>query len=385
MSDVPSKPSIQNIWANSAGAGNISNPGASYIEAGWPLSATPPPRQFFNWILNWLMNGVRYLSRAGISDWDSAEQYVIGDIVRDPVNVSLYQSLQTGGVNVAPHTNSTYWGPVQVVAPFSQSDSSTSVANTGWVTAKLAGYALTSGTYSGLSVGNATNAANANFATSANSANSVPWTGVSGKPTTVAGFGITDAFTTAGGTINGQTFVNSNILIPNGAGFYYNAGTNTIQSHSDGTNVLFGMPGNLYVNGQIVATENWVSGNFLTPGTANATYLSIAAAASTYAQLGSFGSSLGSTGYQRLPGGFIMQWGYATTPGGIGAITTVTFPVTFPNACLAAFCNTGLRNSQGSQGTNFVTGFGASFLQVLFDSIVNASGFTGGYWLAIGH
>lgn len=49
--------------------------------------------------------------------------------------------------------------------------------------------------------------------------------------------------------------------------------------------------------------------------------------------LASFANSLGASGYQKLPGGLIIQWGTS------GAITTtaavpVTFPITFPTACV---------------------------------------------------
>lgn len=44
--------------------------------------------------------------------------------------------------------------------------------------------------------------------------------------------------------------------------------------------------------------------------------------------------SVNSNGYQRLPGGLIIQWGSGiTAPTGVG---TANFPVPFPNACLFA-------------------------------------------------
>lgn len=42
--------------------------------------------------------------------------------------------------------------------------------------------------------------------------------------------------------------------------------------------------------------------------------------------------SLAASGYQKLPGGLILQWGSASTTA--GGIATFTYPVTFPNACL---------------------------------------------------
>lgn len=44
------------------------------------------------------------------------------------------------------------------------------------------------------------------------------------------------------------------------------------------------------------------------------------------------GQSLASSGYQKLAGGLIIQWGLS---GAIGGGVTVAFPVAFPNACLS--------------------------------------------------
>lgn len=50
--------------------------------------------------------------------------------------------------------------------------------------------------------------------------------------------------------------------------------------------------------------------------------------------VGAFGSSLsGSSGYQKLPSGYIRQWGFGTLPASgsnVGAVV-VTFPISFPN------------------------------------------------------
>ena len=43
-------------------------------------------------------------------------------------------------------------------------------------------------------------------------------------------------------------------------------------------------------------------------------------------------ASLNSNGYQKLPSGLIMQWGYSSIPGSTSL--TVTLPISFPNACL---------------------------------------------------
>lgn len=46
-----------------------------------------------------------------------------------------------------------------------------------------------------------------------------------------------------------------------------------------------------------------------------------------------FASSLAGSGYQKLPGGWILQWGNGTTSDGTG-LSTVVFPIPFPSSAL---------------------------------------------------
>jgi hypothetical protein len=49
--------------------------------------------------------------------------------------------------------------------------------------------------------------------------------------------------------------------------------------------------------------------------------------------MGQFLASMTANGYQKLPGGLIIQWGTSVTnSGGVG---TVVFPIAFPNTCLS--------------------------------------------------
>lgn len=47
-------------------------------------------------------------------------------------------------------------------------------------------------------------------------AGAVPWTGVTGKPTTLSGYGITDALSLSGGTVNGNLTINGTTLVAPG-------------------------------------------------------------------------------------------------------------------------------------------------------------------------
>jgi len=65
--------------------------------------------------------------------------------------------------------------------------------------------------------------------------------------------------------------------------------------------------------------------------------------------------SLGSTGWQRLPGGLILQWG--SSAGGVdmptpGVSINMTFPLAFPSACFQAV---GTLLSTGGGGANGIT------------------------------
>lgn len=80
--------------------------------------------------------------------------------------------------------------------------------------------------------------------------------------------------------------------------------------------------------------------------------------------------SLATGGYQKLPGGLILQWGQTTFVSGPGSYNTVTFPITFPTACLnlgMTVGNIGM-NPQGSMGNT-----------TLYPEAINASSFK--YWV----
>lgn len=57
--------------------------------------------------------------------------------------------------------------------------------------------------------------------------------------------------------------------------------------------------------------------------------------ASDFALLSSFTNSLSSSGYQKLPGGLILQWGQVRASYTSQTTISVMFPIAFPNACFA--------------------------------------------------
>lgn len=90
-------------------------------------------------------------------------------------------------------------------------------------------------------------------------------------------------------------------------------------------------------------------------------------------------------GYQKLPGGLILQWGVQQTP--IGGSTTVTFPITFPSAC-NQFLVTPRFDTTGSALFPMVARAGTLTTSsvVVYAQQVNQSPAVVGFdWLAIGY
>ena len=99
------KPPVLPPWAE---AGDKVQPTNAEIQTGWPLSNTPPARQRWNWILNFLANGVRYLTRRGLPDYGADETYMIGDrVIGD--DGKTYRSIQDNNINHAPSASPLWW------------------------------------------------------------------------------------------------------------------------------------------------------------------------------------------------------------------------------------------------------------------------------------
>lgn len=100
------RPGSLPAWAESGDKVQPTNP---EIQTGWPVTNTPPSRQRFNWVLNYVANAVRYLMQRGIPEWAADEDYPLGArVLRSGL---VYRSLNgTGNINQDPSTaNSTFW------------------------------------------------------------------------------------------------------------------------------------------------------------------------------------------------------------------------------------------------------------------------------------
>ena len=81
------KPTLSDIWANAAPAGDtgIADPGG-LKDTGWTAASACPPFSWMNWILNKCDAASRYMLARGVPDWDSVETY------------SQYDRVQSGGI-----------------------------------------------------------------------------------------------------------------------------------------------------------------------------------------------------------------------------------------------------------------------------------------------
>jgi hypothetical protein len=96
------------------------------------------------------------------------------------------------------------------------------------------------------------------------------------------------------------------------------------------------------------------------------------------------GSSVGSSGgYQALLSGLIVQWGVITGApwSSVPVDVNVTFPQTFPNACVVAFATSNRSvgsNGQAIDGSGYTSNYSATGMTVTID-------YSSGRWIAIGY
>ena len=93
--------------------------------------------------------------------------------------------------------------------------------------------------------------------------------------------------------------------------------------------------------------------------------------------------SLVSNGYQKLPGGLIIQWGTQTPPAN-AIVQTYNFPISFQTNCLTFVASLGMG---GNGGTSKNDGTGGKYISASQYQMVNC---TGGSaikidWIAIGY
>ncbi|EPU2858210.1 gp53-like domain-containing protein [Escherichia coli] len=88
---------------------------------------------------------------------------------------------------------------------------------------------------------------------------------------------------------------------------------------------------NADVNGLVTKFTNALISNL---GLGTAATKNVGIGTNQIPDMNSFASSLGIAGYQKFPGGLILQWGTVSVSGSSGTVQNidVTFPIAFPNA-----------------------------------------------------
>jgi hypothetical protein len=375
------KPPVIPPWADTAAPGtDVVQPTNAEISAGWVQSTTPPSRQRYNWILNFLANAVRYFSRRGIPDYDPAETYQPNDLIRGNDSF-LYQSEQNNNIGHTPSSSPSWWN-VPHIKTLSAGDNTTRIANAAFVQTAISGKANTSGNYPQMSVGSATNAANAAVASSAGS---VPWSGVTGRPNTVGGYGISDAITTA--NIGSQSVYYAAYAA---RAYPYRWDGNEFRVYWSGQG---GQPTWLLGSNDGINWYVWNPSNFNVNAATWAYYANTQAAGTSdtsiaTTQFANPSQSRAGNGYVMLPGGIILQWGavhFGDLAAGFGSnARNISFPATFPSACLQVVCSR-MNGAVGAvPGARFVSNSSFQIVMEEWSGVTQASD-NSVSWFAIGY
>lgn len=386
-----SKPSVRSSWGQTATPSDTQDPGDTYASKGWQIGIKPP-RQYFNWVLNYIFAGVRYLCQVGVATWDAAEQYAPGALVvntQDGLLYRTYGGASPQGQRPDQSLFSSWDIPYVPTAP--AGDRTARAANTGWVGSYfmpvnspfnfLSGQILNAQVGVGavtqwqgsLSIGgsqitSAVARANTVFNTSGQYA-TFNWSGQSGQPSWLWGsndglnfyvwnpsnFNVANANTVAGLSVS-IAASGSTVMARDSGGYAYAQYFNQASGNNENPSI-----------NQFMVTNG--GDNFLRKASV-ASVVAGLQATSGWLTSGNFGASLGTNGFQRLANGAILQWGTAAVSNG----TFVSFPLTFPSrSCSVVFTNISTTNQIFLNGQpSAATGF----------SVANGSGTIS--WFATG-
>ncbi|EFH9660999.1 hypothetical protein F9J27_17300 [Escherichia coli] len=95
---------------------------------------------------------------------------------------------------------------------------------------------------------------------------------------------------------------------------------------------------------------------FINVGLGEAAKRNVGTGANQIPDMGSFTLSVSGTGYQKLPSGFIFQWGSIGAPG-IAQDVVTHFPIAFPNRCLRVLVSQDYTPDSGAVGYIACAGF----------------------------
>ncbi|EOV7571158.1 hypothetical protein ACORCF_004272 [Escherichia coli] len=132
--------------------------------------------------------------------------------------------------------------------------------------------------------------------------------------------------------------------------------------------------------GRDIIGKNTIAGILTYLGLGEAAKRNVGTGANQIPDMGSFTLSVSGTGYQKLPSGFILQWGSIVTPG-IAQDVVTHFPIAFPNRCLRVLVSQDYTPDSGIVGYIACAGFSSD--PVKFISRASTPGL-GASFLALG-
>jgi len=205
-------------------------------------------------------------------------------------------------------------------------------------------------------------------------------------PTSGALGNLTGGFSLGAGT---TTFLNAsqtgNIVQMNGGTLYLpnsatlqNGATFYIWSGNPSSLIVCQGSDKIYQGGLGSVTLN--SGDFITLTLETANTWVVLSGSTSLGNTAAFGSSLAGAGYQKFPGGLIIQWGNII----VSTLTAITFPVAFPSSVFS------MTISNGGNGTPSNCTLDTTALSLTGTTASSFTGSTGAastrscFWIAVG-
>ncbi len=354
------KPDISIQWAQ---AGSISVPSDVKKQQGWVVEK--PANEYMNWLQNRQDTGVAYSYQMGISEWDSTTeyQYAAGYASYVQYNGVVYKAIQTG-TNKTPSTETGYWSRA-----FDDYGSASTVNSA--LTSHITNY----GTLASLS--------NVTTARSNLSVYSIAQCDAAFAP--IAG-NSAQTFLVGTATSANHAVRKSQFDAKTGQATETTAGISEIATQAE---VNAGADDLAYVTSLKLATNlvaKTASTADVKTGSSTTKFVSPSSFTGFFNDSGQQG--LTTNGYQKLPGGLILQWGVYDKGSNFTEHeqTTVNFPITFPTGCLVVTPTLyNIANQSECEAIISLRTMSASSFVFHVDLVVGGSNGRAITWFAIGH
>jgi len=360
------KPDMSIQWSQ---AGTMIVPNDTKKQDGWGVEK--PAYEYMNWLQNRQDTGIAYLFQLGIPEWDSATEYQYASSYATYVqyNGIVYKALQTG-TNKNPASETSYW-----VRAFDDYGAASTVNSS--LTTHITNY----GTLAGLS--------NATTARSNLSVYSIAQCDATFAP--IAG-NSAQTFLVGSASSSNHAVRKSQFDAKTGQATESTAGIAEIATNAEtlaGTSdtvvvtplKLQYMIDNKGATTSAKGTVELATNAETITGTDTERAITPSNIVGLFSDTGR--QSLGTSGYQKLPGGLIIQWG----SGLLTTASTVSFPIAFPTACLNVQVTPDSSTSVGVEaaGARLLTTTTFTFDGVIFSGGTPSASNLTAYWFAIGY